>query len=260
MKNIEIITSSQNAQIKLLGKLSQKKYRHKFGKFMIENLAIIYDALRDGYAAESLFATQEFINKHLEKFEYLQKNSPDTQFYLIDEKLNKQYSELEMPSGITAVYNIKKSALVQGQSVVYLNGVHDPGNLGTILRTALAFDFVNVVVDETCIDLYNAKTLGAAKDAIFKLNIIEDKDCEWLKENKNVLPIYAANSNTGTPLQKFQAQEIFCLVMGSESHGVSEDVLSLAQESIKIEISEKMESLNVAIATAILLYKLRKGA
>lgn len=256
MKNIEIITSLQNAQIKLLGKLAQKKYRHKFGQFMIENLAIIYDALQSGFTAEALFVTQEFIDKHQEKFEDLQKNSPDTQFYLIDEKLNKHYSELEMPSGITAVYNIKKSELVPGNSVIYLNGIHDPGNLGTILRTALAFDFVNIVVDETCVDLYNAKTLGAAKDAIFKLNIIKDKNCEWLKENKNVLPIYAADSNAGTPLQKFKAQETFCLVMGSESHGVSEDVLSLAQESIKIEISEKMESLNVAIATAILLYEL----
>ena len=257
MQKIETIVSRQNNHIKLLGKLALKKYRHQFGKYIIENLAIIYDGLRGGYDFQSLFVTENFINKHKEKFEYLQNNSARAHFYLIDDKLNKHYSELDAPSGVTAVYNIKSSALVPGKSVIYLNGVNDPGNLGAIMRTALAFDFANLVVDETCADIYNAKTLSAAKDSIFKLNIIEDKDCVWLKENGDILPIYAADSRSGVSLDEFKPAEKFCLVLGGESHGVSDEIKKLAVENVKIKMSGKIESLNVSAAAAILLYKLR---
>lgn len=258
MKNLKIIDSRQNNNIKLLGKLSQKKYRHELGKFAIENLTIIYDGLRDGYDFQALFITRDFIDRHEEKFKYLRKNSASAEFYLIDEKLNKYYSELDTPSGITAIYNIKESFLTPKKSVVYLNGINDPGNLGVIMRAALAFDFLNIVIDEACADIYNAKTLNAAKDSIFKLNIINDKNREWLKSNKNILTIYAVDSNNGVNLNKFKPSEIFCLIFGNESHGISDEILKLAQKKIKIEISEKIESLNVATAAGILFYKLRK--
>lgn len=255
MQELEIISSSQNTQIKLLGKLARKKYRQQLGQFMVENLAIIYDALASGHDFHSLFVTQEFIDRRPEKWAHLREHSLCTQWYLIDPKLNKQYSQLDTPSGITAVYASKQSALVSHQSVVYLNGISDPGNLGAILRTALAFGFVNVVVDEACVDILNSKTINAAKDAFFKLNIVEDKELAWLKET--TLPIYAANSDGGVALAQFQPATVFCLVLGSESHGVGEDVLQLAQASVKIEMSDQMESLNVATAAGILLYAWR---
>ncbi len=258
MKNLKIIDSRQNNNIKLLGKLSQKKYRHELGKYAVENLAIIYDALRSGYDFQALFITRDFIDKHEEKFKYLQENSASAEFYLINEKLNKYYSELDAPSGITAIYDIRKSFLTPNQSVIYLNGINDPGNLGAIMRVALAFNFLNIVVDETCADIYNAKTLNAAKDSIFKLNIIDDRSFEWLKNNKDILPIYIANSHNGVNLSEFKPAEIFCLVFGSESHGISDEILKLARKNIKIEISERIESLNVATAAGILFYELRK--
>jgi TrmH family RNA methyltransferase len=256
MNTLEIISSSQNTQIKLLGKLGQKKYRQQLGQFMVENLAIIHDALTGGHDFKSIFVTQEFIASRPEKFAYLQAHSACAQWYVVDQKLNKQYSQLETPSGITAVYDIQESILTLGQSVIYLNGISDPGNLGTILRTALAFGFENVVMDETCVDVLNYKTINAAKDAFFKLNIIEDREVAWLKRTS--LPIYAANSDGGVALAQFQPEAVFCLVLGSESHGVSEEILKLSQASVKIEISDQMESLNVAMAAGILLYALRR--
>ena len=248
------INSQGNKQIKMLEKLKVKKYRDEFGKFMVENLAIIFDALQDGYDFESLFVTDDFINKHQEKISFLKNNSRAKNFYLIDSNLNKQYSDLDTPSGITAVYKISNNKL-NNSSVIYLNGISDPGNLGTIMRSALAFGFVNLVLDKTCVDIYNSKVISAAKDSFFKLNIVEDKNENWLRENN--LPLYATSSHAGVDLAKFKPAKIFCLVLGSESHGISEKIMALAVKKIKIEISSDIESLNVATAAAILLYELK---
>jgi len=249
------ITSPQNNQIKLLQKLNAKKYRQELKQFTVENLAIISDALKDGHDFVALFATEEFIAKHPDQFKYLQDNSQAKDFYLIDAKINKHYSNLDTPSGITTVYNITKKALDK-TSAIYLNGVSDPGNLGTIMRSALAFNFTNLVLDENCVDVYNPKVVSAAKDAIFKLNIIEDKSVLWLKRQN--LPIYTTSSHDGVNLTRFKPARAFCLVLGSESHGVSPEIEKLATTSLKIAMSDKIESLNVATAAAILLYELGK--
>lgn len=253
---MEKINSNQNNKIKLLKKLSLKKYRQKEKKFVVENLAIVYDALHSGHHFEFLFTTENFIKKNKEKFEFLQKNSKAEKIYLIGEKTNKHYSNLDAPSGITAIYKIKPSELDNKKSVIYLNGVSDPGNVGAIMRTALAFNFINIAVDEKCADIYNIKTINAAKDAIFKLNIIEDKNNNWIK-TKNIFPIYAAAAHNGISLDAIKIKKPFCLVLGSEAHGINKEISKLAQKNIKIDISDNIESLNVSIAGAILMYKLR---
>lgn len=256
MKNIETIISADNTRIKALKKLAIKKYRYETGRFMIENLAIIQDALQSGYDAEEIFVTQDFIDRHQIKFDYLKDNS-QAQIFLINEKLNKYYSQLDTPSGVTAVYQIKEDDLDPERSVLYLNGVNDPGNLGTIMRTALAFDFINLVLDGTCADIYNAKTLNAAKDAVFKLRMFKDQDGSWLNNFKASWPVYSTSSHQGIDLEDFIPAEKYCLILGSESHGVSPEMLQSATGSIKIDISDQIESLNVASAAAILLYRLK---
>ncbi|MFH1326389.1 MAG: RNA methyltransferase [Candidatus Falkowbacteria bacterium] len=253
--NYKTINSLQNNQIKLLEKLNSKKYRQEFKQFTVENLTIILDALKDGYDFQSLFVTEEFASKHEEKLAFLQKNSNSQNFYLIDSKLNKAYSNLSTPSGITAIYDIKEKKLDK-KSVIYLNGINDPGNLGSIMRIALAFDFLNLVLDKNCVDIYNPKVINASKDAIFKLNIIEDKSGKWFKNNK--LPIYSTSSRIGVNLSELKPEKSYCLVLGNESHGVSPEIIKLSKESIKIEISNKIESLNVATVAAILFYELKR--
>lgn len=249
------ITSQDNTQIKLLQKLKAKKYRHEFRQFAVENLAIIFDALKDGYDFEALFVTEEFRDKHPEKLKILEDNSQAPDFYLISRKLNERYSYLDTPSGITAIYSMRTKEL-DSSSVVYLNNIGDPGNIGTIMRSALAFNFNNVVLDKDCADIYNPKVISAAKDAIFKLNILEDNDGGWIQGNK--LPVYTADSGHGVDIADLNPARVFCLVLGSESHGVSPDITKLAETSIRIGISAKIESLNVSAAAAILLYELRK--
>lgn len=253
---MEIIVSKQNNQIKQLRQLAQKKYRHETGFFVVENLAIIYDALASGFQFHSLFVTQDFIDKHKEKFDYLQEQAITKNFYLVNEEVNKHFSQLETPSGIAATYGMKEKQFLSDNSVIYLDAINDPGNLGTIMRTCLAFGFKNLVLGRGCADLYNAKTIGAAKDSIFKLTIINDESGEWIANCQ--LPIYAADSNQGISLLEFKPASRFCLVMGSESHGVNPEILKITNTSLKIDINKEIESLNVATAAAILLYKLSR--
>lgn len=251
------ITSLKNSQIKRLKKLTQKKYRRQNNAFIVENLAMIYDALNSGFDFLELFVTKEFIDKNTSKFDHLQSNTKIKEYYLIDPDLNRSYSQLDTPSGITAVYSKNNKAYDDNGAVVYLNGIKDPGNIGTIMRSALAFDVANIVVDSECVDIYNYKSVSAARDSIFKLSILEDENGKWLNGIKGKLPIYVASSNSGEKLLDIHNVNNFCLVLGSESHGVSQHIIGLADKSIKIEISKQIESLNVASAAAILLYKLR---
>jgi RNA methyltransferase, TrmH family len=254
-EDFQRISSPENERIRLLEKLNSKKYRQKFKQFTVENLAIIMDALKDGYDFEALYVTEDFAEKHKDQLGMIRDKSKSQNFYLIDSRLNKRYSSLDTPSGITAIYAIEDK-MPDKSSVIYLNGISDPGNLGTIMRSALAFDFVNLVMDENTVDVFNSKVISAAKDAIFKLNITEDKTGEWLKNNK--LPVYATDSHSGSDLSGFKPAKTFCLVLGSESHGISPEILKLADKTIKIEMSSKIESLNVASAAAILLYELKR--
>ncbi|MFC1510616.1 TrmH family RNA methyltransferase [Candidatus Omnitrophota bacterium] len=258
MLKIKEITSSNNCQIKLLRKLAQKKHRRQMGKFAVENLAIIIDALSGGIDFLECFITPQMLQRHEDKLLWLQEHSKVAEFHLIDEDLNKSYSQLDTPSGITALYEIKQLPLDGDAPTLYLNGIKDPGNIGTMLRSALAFDVSNIVLDAACVDIYNFKAINAAKDAIFKLNIFIDESGQWLKEQKGQVPIYVANSHEGIELGAVEVKSKFCLVCGSESHGVSEDIIKMADKNIHIDISNKIESLNVSTATAILLHGLRK--
>jgi TrmH family RNA methyltransferase len=252
--NFQIITSTQNSHIKLLKKLSLKKYRIENNLFIIESLSIINDALNAGFNFESLFVTNEFVAKHNDIIDALIKQSRCRNLFLIDEKINRHYSLLDTASGITAVYKIIRRPFTDSP-VIYLNSINDPGNLGSIMRSALSFGFKNIVLDNNCTDIYNSKTINASRDAIFKINILEDNHGVWLKNTK--LPVYATSSHQGQPLKSFRPPSNFCLVLGSESHGVSQEIFNNAAKIIRIETFGQIESLNVASAAAILLYELK---
>ena len=236
------ISSKDNERIRFLRKLSQKKYREQFGKFFVENLKIIQDA---GIEPEAVFATDK---KILDKIKA-------KELFLINAEINKSFSNLDTPSGVAALYKKEDKKIDFSSKIVYLNAINDPGNLGAILRSALAFGLKNVIVDEHCADIYNYKTINAAKDSIFKLNIAQDKNQKLLKEIKKKMPIVATRPEDGKAPEKFKKKNI-CIVLGSESHGVDKSVQKLSDDFLKIKISDEIESLNVASAAAIIFYSL----
>lgn len=255
MLNTKIIKSKDNEKIKLLKKLKLKKYREKYNKFFVENLNIIKDA---GINFSSLFVTQEFIENYPKELEVVLDKSGAGEYYIINNRLNKSFSELDNPSGICAVYERVKQKINFDSHVVYLNNINDPGNLGTILRSAFAFNFKNIVLDETCADIYNAKTINAAKDSIFKLNVFHDKNLKILKETKSRMEIYTTRLKGGEDIVELKKEKLFCVVLGNEVKGVSKEIEEMSDKFIKIDINEEIDSLNVATAASIIFYEINK--
>ncbi|MCK5413646.1 MAG: RNA methyltransferase [Candidatus Pacebacteria bacterium] len=246
------ITSKDNAKIKELRKLGQKKYRKESEKFLVENAVIIYDTIKAGISFESIFVTAEFIEKNKAIFEFIIEKSGVKEYYLIDEKINKSFSSMDTAPGIMAVYLKPENKIEFTKPIIYLNAINDPGNLGTILRSALAFGLKNIVVDEHCADVYNPKTTSAAKDAIFKLNIEFDQNFKILKEIKKKMPIISTRLEKSEGLEVLKKQDLFCIVFGSESHGVEKEIQELSDSFIKISMSSEIESLNVAVSAGII--------
>ncbi|MDP3057203.1 MAG: RNA methyltransferase [bacterium] len=250
------ITSKDNAKIKILKQLGQKKYRDESGKFLVENAVIIHDAAKVGIVFDEIFVIKDFIEKNKEKFDFIIEKNGSGEYYLIDEKINKSFSSMDTAPGIAAVYSKPARKLDLAQPIIYLNAINDPGNLGTIFRSALAFGLKNIVVDERSADVYNPKTISAAKDAIFKLNIEFDKDLKILKEIKSKMPIFATRLEKSESLEILTKEKLFCVVLGSESHGVEKKIQEISDNFIRIPMSEEIESLNVAASAAIIFYEI----
>lgn len=248
------ITSKDNSKIKFLKQLGQKKYRDEAGKFLVENAVIIFDAAKAGIVFDSLFVTKNFIEKNKDKIDRMIGQSGKKEYYLIDEKINKSFSGLETAPGIAAVYQKPENKIDHNKPVIYLNAINDPGNLGTILRSALAFGLKNIVIDEKCADVFNSKTISAAKDAIFKLNIVFDRRREILKNIKKIMPIYSTRLEESGSIEMLKDKKLFCLVLGSESRGVDNDIREMSDGFIRLPMSGEIESLNVASAAAIIFY------
>jgi len=249
----EIITSKDNEKIKIIKKLSQKKYRRELDMFKVENFKMIIGAIEAGINLESIYVTDNFIGGNKDFIESLEGH-----YYVISDVVNKSFSELSTPSGVCAVFKKLKREVIFEAPIVYLNGINDPGNLGTILRSALAFNFSNILVDEECADIYNSKTLQAAKDSIFKLNISFDTDRKLFRIVKEKMKIFSTRAEGARLVEEVKFGKNFCLVLGSEAHGISRDIIEQSDEFVRIGINRESESLNVANAASILFYEINK--
>ncbi|MFZ2975403.1 MAG: RNA methyltransferase [Candidatus Moraniibacteriota bacterium] len=253
------IISTDNERIKFLKKLGDKKFRDSSEQFLVENLIIISDAMKAGFKPAQIFVSEDLLEKENEKLDLIIAEFPG--YFVINEKVNKYFSSLSTPSGICAIFEKQEKEIDFKDNIIYLNYINDPGNLGTILRTAVAYDLKNIIIDEKCADIYSAKTISAAKDAIFKLNIAKDDNLKIFSEIKKVMPIFATSLGGEALDDKIFQEEKFCLILGNEANGVEEKIMKLADKKVKISQSREIESLNVAVAAGILfekIYNVRK--
>ena len=150
---------------------------------------------------------------------------------------------------------------VVGSKVLMLDGIQDPGNLGTIIRSSVAFDVDTIVLGENTVDLYNPKVVRSTQGMMFHINIINRKLDEVIHELKEKeIPIYGTKVEYGEDVRSFPSKDkkAYGLVMGNEGAGVSSEVLDMCDKYIYIDMNERVESLNVSIATSIILYELNR--
>ena len=232
---IKKIESKQNQKIKDLQKLSISKFSKEQGLFKIEGFHALEMAKKSG-ALLSVFTTKEI--KDLEVPQYL-----------VSKEIMESISSAKTPQGVICVCSYLEEKPIKSHKVLMLDNVQDPGNLGTLLRTALAFGYNDVILNGGC-SPYNEKVLQSTQGAIFKLNLVNYEG--FFPKGYEVIATEIKGSVDLSTIIKVNKH---ILVLGNEAHGVSEEILKVANKRVRIDI-KNIDSLNVAIAGAIAMYTL----
>ncbi len=241
-----LYTSTQNEKIKNLRKLNNKKYRDENSLLLIEGEHLVLEAYKKGYLKELLLEENTSLNIDVPT-SYLTSN------------VMKFISELDNPSNIMGVCTKLVEQEELGNKILVLDNVQDPGNLGTIIRSAVAFNIDTIILSDDTVDLYNSKVIRASQGMIFKINIVRKSLLGVIPNlKKQGYKIYTTNVKNGKSLKNVEKVSKFAIIMGNEGLGVKESISSLADDFIYIDMAKDCESLNVAVAASIILYELDK--
>lgn len=252
---MERIVSPDNPKIQQWSRLKQKKYRKEMGAFLLESARGIQEALDQGVLPQAI-AFREGTSMP----EGYQQHLKGVPVYILSEKAFQKLSGTENSMGILAVFPCKKHSmreLLEEERILFLDGIQDPGNLGTILRTASAFAVNGVILGSGTVDLYNEKVLRSTLGGLFPLKILEGEYKELRLLQKHGYRV-AGGDLKGTPFQKWQPEGKWVLGIGGENRGLSKDFREIMDEGVTIPISGPMESLNAGVAAGILMSKFRR--
>lgn len=248
------ISSVNNKTIKDLAKLNKKKYREDTGMYIIEGFHLIEEALQAGRKFQYLLGTDEALNKVEEYGVDLSSKS----VILINKAITRHLSSTKNSQEIFMVLKIdqpKEFPFNYGKWVL-LDNLADPGNVGTIIRTADAAGFDGVVLSPESVDLYNPKTQRAMQGSQFHIELIKQDLTSVITTLKSYdIPVYARMlDKSAKELPDFEKVPQLGLVIGNEAHGVSDFIAKLSDEKLYITIKGQAESLNAAVAAGIMIY------
>ena len=238
-----LYTSINNEHIKHIKKLNQKKYRDEYNEFIIEGEHLVKEAYKNNVLKELIL--EENTNLKL-----------DVKTSYVTENVLKYISDLSNPPKVIGICKkLGKNAI--GDRILILDGVQDPGNLGTIIRSSVSFNIGTIVLSTDTVDLYNSKVLRATQGILFNINIIIEELKPFIKTLKGY-KIYGTKVNGGKSLKNVEKVKKFAIIMGNEGNGVKTDILDMCSDYIYIDMNKSCESLNVGVATSIILYELDK--
>jgi len=248
------ISSVNNKTIKDLAKLNKKKYREDTGMYIIEGFHLIEEALQAGRKFQYLLGTDEALSKVEEYGVDLSNKS----VILINKAITRHLSSTKNSQEIFMVLKIdqpKEFPFNYGKWVL-LDNLADPGNVGTIIRTADAAGFDGVVLSPESVDLYNPKTQRAMQGSQFHIELIKQDLASVITTLKSYdIPVYASMlDKSAKELPDFEKVPQLGLVIGNEAHGVSDFIAKLSDEKLYIPIKGQAESLNAAVAAGIMIY------
>jgi TrmH family RNA methyltransferase len=252
-------------KLKKLSKLKTKKGRKEEGKFLVEGVRLCEEAAQSGWPIETAIHTIAFEEKPRGK--KLLRKLRDLSLYLIPAKNHDlgKLSDTKTAQGIICVARTKRPSSREmwekkTRLVVALDGIRDPGNVGTLIRTADAFGIDALILSKDTVELFNPKVIRSSMGAIFRLKVFDEVDLETtvLQLKKRKFKIVGTDVRKGTGLDAFNPLEKTCLLIGSEAEGLNARLLELSDQIVHIPIRDKVESLNVAVAGGILLYHVAK--
>lgn len=261
---MEWITSKENEKIKALIKLqTSRKMRRESGLFVTEGVRLAQEALRCNLVVKQVFATEDVSVRHPALWESLRDKSEFSA--LIAPTLEGKISDVQTPQGIYCVCQMPvldgTSLLSAGTKFLALDALQDPGNVGTIIRTADAFGADGLILGEGCADLYSPKVLRSAMGSVFRQRIWEvsnlaDTLCTL---SQSGFAIYgAALNDTALRLDQVKFPPKTVAVIGNEGNGISKAVLDACQHQLYIPMDGEAESLNAGVAASVILWEMRR--
>ncbi len=258
------ITSSSNSTIKEIKSLYKRKERWKKQLFLVEGIKIVEECMDNGYPITNIVYSDELFNVRGGEAFFNKIKSYD-RLINVPDKLYKDICDTENPQGVLAVakFEINSAESIKDKNnpfLLLLDEVQDPGNMGTIIRTADAFGIDGIIITEGCVDVYNPKVVRSTMGSIFRVPIYHELDGrkiieEFKKQNIN---IYSSSLKGSQYIQDTNFKEGSILIIGNESRGVSHTLYSLSDKLISIPMIGEAESLNVAVASSIIMYEVMR--
>ncbi len=259
----EVITSSQNALIKLALSLKQKKYRDEAGSFIVEGVRLVEEFVRSAWSSQTCIYTEQAVcNRRVQVIlDALTKRG--CRMVTVPAAIYDKISETEQPQGIMVIAEKRifkfddVSADTKRPLLVILDRIQDPGNVGTIIRTADAAGCTGVVLTKGCADLFAGKTVRASMGSLFHLPVFEGcNGAELVVTLKNKgITILATSLESSEVYFQSNFNKPVAIVFGNEGSGVGAEILRIADSRLHIPILGGAESLNVAVSAAVILYE-----
>ena len=258
MSRTSIITSKDNANIKLISQLQKSsKKRREEGVFVLEGLRLCLDALQNGFVPEKVFFSESFSSKNSDIIQGFEKAS---EAYEVSDSLFEKISDTVNPQGILCTFSIPCSSKIEikpNGKYIALDNIQDPSNLGAISRTAEAFAVDGLIVAGGC-DPYSSKSLRASMGALLRIPVIETEDMFDLFKKYNLTSFASVVNPNATPINTINFKEGSVVIIGNEANGISENTALKSDYKFTIPMNGKAESLNAAVAASIIIWEMCK--
>lgn len=259
---VNFISSGQNQVIKEIKALKEKKYRDQKGLYFIEGIRFIEEAIKEREVISKVLISDKLtdVKGGSEMLKQLE-NAHCCNVYTIPNKIYMEVTDTENPQGILAVLS-KKSVSIESvydnkNFFVVLDSIQDPGNMGTIIRTADAAGATAVIVSKGCVDVYNPKVLRSTMGSMFHIPICYCEDViETLQSLKDKgVRLCAAHLSGSKSYFDLDYKDNIGIIVGNEANGISDSVAAISNELVKIPMEGKSESLNASVAAGLLMYE-----
>ncbi len=239
-----LITSVHNQHIKELAKLKDKKYRDESDVFLVETKHLVLEAYKAGLIKELILEANEIFPL-------------DVPILYVSKEVLKKLSSVESPSNVMAVVYKRKDVNILGEKVLILDRIQDPGNLGTMIRSAVAFNIDTIICSKDTVDVYNPKVVRASQGMMFHVPILVRDTEKIIYELKDKdYKIVGTKVTNGHDVRESKIYSHFALVIGNEGQGISKNIEELCDEYLYIKMNSNCESLNASVAASILMYEI----
>ena len=246
-----LITSKDNSKIKEIKKLKEKKYRKT--AFIVEGIKMLKEAISEKAEIDTIIIREDT------ELDFKLESELEKKVIHVTKNVFETISDVVSPQGVLVVINKKiddNKISKHADYILALDGIQDPGNLGTILRTADSVNLKQIIVTKTTADSYNPKVVRSTMGAILRVKVIETDDLvatlKEIKKNKFKVVVTSLDTNDSVYDIEYNKKVI---VIGNEANGVSKEVQAIADNRVKIPMLGKTESLNASVATGIMLYE-----